>query len=213
MKKLRNIGIISILCTLLLCIGLFVGCNTNDNNDNNEENEDNSPLTYTYNESDDCYLVKAKSKDISGDIIIPANYNGKKVNIAASAFSQCSKIESVTITNSVTSIGNEAFSYCTKLTSVTLPDSITSIGNSAFWNCTSLTGVILGTNVTAIGNSAFKTSSGSVIKVYYKGNAEDWNKISISISDTIVHYYYSATQPTGSGYYWHYDNNNNIAVW
>ena len=32
----------------------------------------------------------------------------------------------------VTSIGDSAFSYCTRLTSVTIPDSVTSIGDDAF---------------------------------------------------------------------------------
>ena len=40
----------------------------------------------------------------------------------------CSSLTSVTIPNSVTSIGDYAFWYCTSLTSVTIPNSVTSIG-------------------------------------------------------------------------------------
>ena len=36
---------------------------------------------------------------------------------------------------SVTSIGDNAFSYCYSLTSVTIPNSVTSIGAYAFWDC------------------------------------------------------------------------------
>ncbi|GHT14106.1 hypothetical protein AGMMS4956_11330 [Bacteroidia bacterium] len=39
---------------------------------------------------------------------------------------------SVTIPNSVTSIGNSAFIWCSGLTSITIPNSVTSIGNYAF---------------------------------------------------------------------------------
>ena len=42
------------------------------------------------------------------------------------------KTGSITIPNSVTSIGEEAFRGCTGLTSVTIPNSVTSIGYSAF---------------------------------------------------------------------------------
>jgi len=51
------------------------------------------------------------------------------------------KTGSVTIPNSVTSIGAGAFMGCTGLTSVTIPDSVTSIGQQAFVGCTSLTSV------------------------------------------------------------------------
>ena len=40
---------------------------------------------------------------------------------------------SVTIPNSVTSIGDYAFAYCHRLTNVTIPNSVTSIGVSAFF--------------------------------------------------------------------------------
>ena len=42
---------------------------------------------------------------------------------------------SITIPNSVTSIGDEAFSYCSRLTSITIPNSVTSIGRDAFFSC------------------------------------------------------------------------------
>ena len=51
------------------------------------------------------------------------------------AFYNCSSLTSVTIGNSVTSIGYMAFSHCSSLTSVTIGNSVTSIGNYAFENC------------------------------------------------------------------------------
>ena len=67
---------------------------------------------------------------------------------------------SVTIPNSVTSIGNEAFYGCRGLTSVTIPNSVTSIGYSAFSWCSSLTSVTIPNSVTSIRNSAFSACSG-----------------------------------------------------
>jgi hypothetical protein len=39
---------------------------------------------------------------------------------------------SITIPNSVASIGRNAFKSCTNLTSIAIPNSVTSIGNDAF---------------------------------------------------------------------------------
>jgi len=50
-------------------------------------------------------------------------------------------LTSVTIPNSITSIGDYAFQNCSGLTSVTIPNSVTSIGNYAFQNCSGLTSI------------------------------------------------------------------------
>ena len=79
--------------------------------------------------------------------------------IGDNAFWYCSSLTCVIIPDSVTSIENNTFSYCTSLTSVTIPDSVTSIGSSAFRDCSSLTSVTIPDSVTTIGNSAFYNCS------------------------------------------------------
>ncbi len=59
-------------------------------------------------------------------------------SIGDNAFYNCRGLTSVTIGNSVRSIGDNAFSGCTGLTSVTIPNAVTSIGNKTFGYCTSL---------------------------------------------------------------------------
>jgi len=76
--------------------------------------------------------------------------------IGNNAFQYCSDITSVTIPNSVKSIGNNAFQGC-HMTSVTIPNSVTSIGVDAFSNCSGLTSVTIGNSVTSIGVRAFST--------------------------------------------------------
>ncbi len=75
------------------------------------------------------------------------------------AFSRCSGLTSVTIPNSVTSIGNYAFYGCSGLTSVTIPNSVTSIGDKAFWYCSGLSSVTIGSGVKNIYTSAFAKCS------------------------------------------------------
>ena len=67
---------------------------------------------------------------------------GENVEHIPNYFLKKSKISSVHIPSSVTSIGEYAFSGCTGLTSITLPSNINSIGEGAFNYCTGINIVI-----------------------------------------------------------------------
>ena len=101
----------------------------------------------------DSWLIKAK-KEIEG-----AEIKQGTIGIAVGTFSDCRALTSVTIPDSVTSIGYRAFFKCSSLTSVTIPDSVTSIGDFAFFDCSALTGVIIPDSVTSIGWGAFSDCS------------------------------------------------------
>lgn len=57
-------------------------------------------------------------------------------------------LTSVTIPNTVTSIGDSAFDFCYNLTSITIPSSVTSIGDYVFYNCRNLANITVDSNNT-----------------------------------------------------------------
>ena len=77
------------------------------------------------------------------------------LDIYNNAFNRMYNLQSVTIPDSVTSIGSYAFYSCYLLSSVTIPDSVTSIGNNAFNSCYSLASLAIPDVVISIGSSAF----------------------------------------------------------
>ena len=92
------------------------------------ENEDWTYSTFGAN------IIFHKFEDGKGAIL----FDGEVTKIGDSAFSDCSKLQSVTIPISVTKIGNETFKNCNSLTSVTIPSSVTAVGNNPFQNCSNL---------------------------------------------------------------------------
>jgi hypothetical protein len=92
----------------------------------------------------------------SNNLLASVTIGNSVTSIGANAFKNNTLLTSVTIGSSVTSIGNDAFRDNTALTSVTIPDSVTSIGNDAFRDNTALTSVNIGNSVASIGNGVFQ---------------------------------------------------------
>ena len=136
------------------------------------------------------YVDKALIGTASTSGLPPTSYTVKEGTtvIAGEAFSGNSCVKTINLPASLKGISAYAFYYCKALSEITIPDSVTSIGQVAFSGCSSLT------------------------TVYYEGTAEEWNNIYIDnygglnyYLNTATRYYYSETEPTGEGNYWHYD--------
>ena len=93
-----------------------------------------------------------------------------KVNIVSGAFKNCENMQFVTLTNSVTHIGDETFSMCSGLKYISIPESVKYIGKEAFFKCVSLLDVTINGNVQVIGDGAFYNCT-SLREVVISGSA------------------------------------------
>lgn len=126
-------------------------------------------LAFVLNSDGESYYVYGFG--VRGDLVIPSEVNNKLVTKIDSKGFQFYPITSLTIPDSVTSIGDYAFEGCEKITSLTIPGTVVSIGEDAFHACNGLTNVIIENGVKNIGNYAFRGCRGL---------------ISISIPDSIT---------------------------
>lgn len=152
------------------------------------------------------FLIEAENEYIRACTI----HESTKV-IGNRAFYNCSWLTSVVIPKGITNIAKEAFYNCSSLKSVVISEGVTDIGEEAFSNCYALESIVIPASIMSIEQGAFGGYN-ELIAVYYKGTAEEWGKIEIdnnyNYNDKLINvtkYYYSKTEPTEEGNYWHYD--------
>ena len=124
-------------------------------------------------------------------------------------------ISRIIICEGVTNIGEYAFSWCTELTSIIIPEGVTSIGARAFNDCTQLKSIIIPDSVTSIEKNTFYGCS-NLTEVFYLGTEQDWADMTVEdgnnkLLDATV-YFYSESEPTDDGNYWHYDTDGKTPV-
>jgi hypothetical protein len=146
---------------------------------------------FTYTETGTAVTITGYTGSATS-VTIPAQINGKPVTTIGGMI-----------------FGTNGQTANTKITSVTIPDSVTTIGEGAFINCTSLTSVTIGSGVTSIESFAFSKCSSlatitipeSVISVWQKAFDETaWLN---SKSDGVVYagkvaYVYKGTMPANT---------------
>ena len=134
--------------------------------------------------------VNFETDEGGNDVLQNIDMSNTAVNtLPLSTFYSCTSLTSITLPDSLTSIGINAFLGCTSLTSITLPEGLTSIGSTAFFNCTSISLVTsLPTIPPSIGSGVFaNTHANLIIKVpaqsvnAYK-TATNWNSYANKIS-------------------------------
>ena len=88
-----------------------------------------------------------------GTITIPDSVQ----SIGEGAFRGCLHLQYVTIPANVTRIGSRAFQDCTNLENIVIALGVTHIGEMAFWRCSNLQSISIPETVQSIGTSAFNS--------------------------------------------------------
>lgn len=174
MRPKRLISLLVAVCMMITMLPLSaVTAFAEDTSTEQEASYKGYKYAYTVNaDGKTATITKFLGPDDSANngpynITIPATLGGHPVTgLGESSFStehfdsplydiHHTKIQSVTIPESVTSIGRAAFLNCTGLTSLTIKGVATSIGAAAFSTCTSLTSLSLVGSFQTIGEHAF----------------------------------------------------------
>ena len=133
-----------------------------------------SNFIFTLNETTGTYDIKASSTDITGNIVLPKEYNNvqtslcsgeiidEEFNVGGGAFPYCTGITSITFQDGLTTISDCSIAHCSGLTgNLVIPDCVTTIGLGAFGMCTSITGdLIIPDSVRNLGMYAFAGCQG-----------------------------------------------------
>ena len=106
------------------------------------------------------------------DLIIPDGVTSIKDYV----FYYCSSLQSITIPDSVTSIGKQAF-YRSGLNSITIPDSVTSVGDNAFGACYIEDIYYIGNQSSFVSISGVSHLTGLGATIHFIGKTESYNNV------------------------------------
>lgn len=84
-------------------------------------------------------------------VILPPNTTG----IGKYAFSGCTNLNNLNITDGIEFVGDYAFANCVKKQDIKLPTGLKSIGSNAFDGCISLSSIVIPDNVKSLGSYIF----------------------------------------------------------
>lgn len=110
---------------------------------------------YQFCENEDGSVTITKYTGSGGDIVIPAELEGKAVTAIGNRFEETG-----------------AFQDCTTLTSVVIPEGIVEIQDNAFYDCSNLKTVTVASSVIVLMNCAFEGCY-NLQSIYFEGDAPD----------------------------------------
>lgn len=195
MKKMAfALAVIMLMTTLIAC-----NKTPPDENPDTEppvQDNANPASDFEYEENGDGGITIKKYMGTSADVTIPAQIDDKNVTIIGEqafvendiivtvkipdtvidielgAFSTCTKLTTVVLSQNTEYIGNGAFMNCIMLASIDLPSTLYKIESMAFWNCQSLKRITLPQKLYSIGENVFSESGLEVIEFEENGRLE-----------------------------------------
>lgn len=240
MRKLKK-KISILICALVVTIFLGSCSEDSSTSLISSLTKDNLSYYIYEDKNNEYYACLYEYSGSAESLIIPdtVEYDSKDVEITTinqTTFSGNRTIEKITLGLNISSVADRTFMGLSNLKTVVLNDkleyldmylfsrsgieditineNVKTISSAAFLRSNITNIVLLSTNVT-ISSEAFLHCD-KLTNVYFKGSVTDFEKLNISNGNddfmNATRYFYSETQPTESGNYWHYVNNT-VTLW
>ncbi len=156
--------------------------------------EESDGLLYLLNEEGTAYTVVGMTENASLTLVIPETFEGLPVTAIGERAFEATAITTVTLPDSITTIGGWTFASCQQLTEVALPSGITEIPDGAFFCCIKLGGIDLPDGLVTIGRFAFAGCDGlttlvlpdTVTTLEYGAFTVCFNLKDVTLSESLV---------------------------
>jgi hypothetical protein len=116
-------------------------------------------------EASDSGITNRQNKNKLVSVTLPDTV----ASIGARAFKNCSGLTAINLPAALDSLADWVFENCTGLTGVVLPETLTSIGDGVFYNCSALTSVEItrtSTTLTTLYGATVFSATSSALKIY-----------------------------------------------
>jgi len=107
--------------------------------------------------------------------------------IARSSFRGCTKLQNVTLSESLTSVAGYAFNKCSNLKTINIPSSVTSIDDHTFDGCQNLKTIAIPASVTTIKDGAFASCSSLTVYCETETKPAGWSTSGSSVLNSAVY--------------------------
>lgn len=135
---------------------------------------------------------------LAGDLVIPEGVT----TICQEAFYSCKALTSITMADTVVSMGPEGayaqFSGCSSVTSVELSAGLTALPRNCFFSCTSLTQLPDLKNITELGNACFQHLD-SAVSVTVPAQITSLGNLCFAYADNLESIHFEGSPALGTG--------------